>query len=319
MRNPEIQDARHFLGVEEAKGKVLGWLEKVASSLETEGELKVTLSQVAKAGSDDVGQEIYDYATPLDKFVDDILDMACEDAKEIGRGKIKYSVEVAGIKGRICFAITVPEIDIDGDFEDLEELPNRKGLITQQMRHTEAIMKTAVSVFREMNDMTKSMMRDKDHRIEKLERGQVETIKAFEELISMRHVRDMEFKKIEKEQHRRDQVAHVIVQGLPLLASKFLGGGTREAVENFGGRTPLESMLESLVMTFDQGQLMKLAQSDLLSPDQKANLMEMIKYVMERQQAEEAEAKKREAAARGGPTQAQTPPPQPETAGATAR
>ena len=65
-----------------------------------------------------------------------------------------------------------------------------------------------------------------------------------------------------------------------------------------GAKTPLEQMLEGFLMTMNHDQLAKIASSELFTPVQKAGLMEIISYVLERQQAEEA---KRRGEANGSP------------------
>lgn len=308
-----VRDAIVFEGFDEAVEKVHNWLKAVSQSTEGEGEMKVTLCQVAKGGTEDVHSDIYDFQQDLKDFAKELIEAAAADAEEIGRGRIKYSVQVDGIKGRICFALKIPvRSDSEDDFEDYDDVPNRKGLITQQMRHTEQMTKLLVGTVKEQSDLMLRQLRDKDARIHQLERGQVETIKAFEELVSMRHVRDIEVQKYQRAEHRKDQVSHVLVNAVPALAAKLMGGGSKEAVENFGGRTPLEQMLEGLLMTFKPDQLNKLAHSDLLDIPQKATLMEMIRYVMDRQQAEQEETRRRAEAGRGGAPKPSGPSPSPQ-------
>jgi hypothetical protein len=277
-------------GVEEARGKVIEFVKKAADSLETEGELKVTLHQTAKSGDMDVYETVYAFDETIDQLVDELLDKACDDAVEIGHGRIKYSVKVEGVKGRVTFGLKIPERE-DSDEDDIDEVPNKRGLISQQMRHNEILVKTAVGASKDTLDMLRGLLRDANHRIAVLEKERMETFKSWEELLSMKQVRDLEFMKLQNSERRKDQVGHVLMQGLPILAAKLLGGGTKQAVEMMGAKTPLEQMLEGFLMTFDQSQLQKIAQSDLFAPAQKAALMEIISYVIERQQAEEARNK----------------------------
>ncbi len=299
------EDAIQFQGIPEAKAKILEFLRKVSESLETEGELKVTLSQAAKHGEMAVLDTIYSFDESLEEFADELLDATMKDAEDIGRGKIKYTVKVQGIKGRATFAIVIPEREGE-DEEDLEEVPNKRGLISQQMRHTESLMKITVGFAKDNQNRLVQENKELKNELAIIKRTHVETLKQYEELISMRHVRDLEFKKLENGERRKDQVGHILMQLAPVVASKFLGGGAKAAVE-MGARTPLEVMLEGFLSTFDQTQLGKLANAGILSPVQMAGFMEIVGYILERQAADEASRK-----AKNGepPPQAQQQPQQ---------
>jgi hypothetical protein len=311
----DVPDAIQFQGLDEARPKVLEFLKKVSESLETEGELKVTLSQAAKHGEMAVYETVYSFEESLEEFVDELFDATMKDAEDIGRGKIKYSVTVKGVKGRVTFAIVIPEREGE-DEDDLDEVPNKRGLISQQMRHTESLMKITVGFVKDNQKSLSDQLKEARARIQFLESRHVETAKQYEELISMRHLRDLEFKKLENGERRKDQVGHILMQLAPVVASKFLGGGAKAAVE-MGAKTPLEVMLEGFLSTFNQEQLGKLAQAGILSPIQMAGFMEIVGYILDRQAAEE-EARKAKAgqAPPQQQPQEQRPPPQPRS-GAT--
>lgn len=295
-----IRDALQFQGVTEAQSKVLAFLTKAAESLETEGEFKITLAQAAKTGTIPVYQTVYAFDEKLEETAEEVVQAACTDAEELGRGKVKYSVHVDGVKGRTTFSITIPAREEEDD-DDIDDLPNKRGLIGQQMKHNEVILKVAVGQSKETNEMLRSMLREANARISVLESQRLEQFKAFEEVLSMKQVRDIEFRRLESSERRKDQVSHMLIQGLPILASKLLGGGAK-AGEMISGRTQLESMLEGFLMTFNREQLEKIAMAGVLSPPQMAGFMEIITFVLERQAAEEAKRS-------GAPPQGQEPPP----------
>lgn len=306
----DTDDALVFEGLTEARTKVSGFLSTVAESLELEGELKVTLSQNAKHGEQEVYETVYSFDESLDEFVSEIMDKACSDAEDIGRGKIKYSVKVVGIKGRATFSLVIPEREGE-DEDDLDEVPNKRGLIGQQMRHNESLMKITVGFAKDNQQRLATENKELRAEISSMKRTHVEALKQYEELISMRHVRDIEFKKLENGERRKDQVGHILTQLAPVVAAKFLGGGVKAAIEN-GAKTPLEVMLEGFLMTFDQAQLQKLATAGILNPVQMAGFMEIVGYILERQAAEEAARKQKAGQAHaqgqnGGPS---PPPPQ---------
>lgn len=286
MMREDVEEALVIEGEGEARQKVKAFIEKAAGSLEAEGELKITLSQAAKTGSMAVYETVYAFDETIEDLVAELVDKACEDAEHIGRGRIKYTVEVDGVKGRVTFSLKIPEREGE-DEDDIDEVPNKRGLISQQMRHNETLVKVAVGASKETNEMLRSMLRDEQARTQRLEAKYMETMKAYEELLSMRQVRDIELRKVESQERRKDQVGHVLMQGLPILASKLLGGGQKQAVEMMGAKTPLEQMLEGFLMTMNHDQLAKIASSELFTPIQKAGLMEIISFVLERQAAEQ--------------------------------
>lgn len=300
----QTEDAIQFQGLTEAAVKVKEFLDKVSESLETEGELKVTLSQNAKHGEQAVYETVYSFDESMDEFVDELLQATMKDAEDIGRGKIKYSVTVKGVKGRATFAIVIPEREGE-DEDDLDEVPNKRGLISQQMRHNESLMKITVGFAKDNQQRLAQENKELRAEIAMMKRTHVEGIKQYEELISMRHLRDLEYKKLDNSERRKDQVGHILMQLAPVVASKFLGGGGKAAVE-MGAKTPLEVMLEGFLSTFDQAQLGKLANAGILTPIQMAGFMEIVGHILERQAAEEAA---RKPPAEQGQQQAQQQPP----------
>lgn len=284
-------DEKDIEGFDEASEKVAAFIEKVSASMEAEGELRVSLSQTTtRSGDLDIYETVFAFDEPLESFVEEIMDAARQDAQGINRGRIKYSVKVFGHKGRVTFSLKLPDRGIDGnaeEFDDVDDLPNRKGIVTQQMRHTEAFARMVVSGSKETVQTLKELLRDANARIAHLEKTHMDAIKAYEELLNMRQVRDLEFLKVERAEKRKDQVGHILMQGLPIVASKLLGGGAGAiaASVNGGANTPMEGMLEGFLMTMNQEQLQKIMASDIFTPVQKAGLMEIIQYVIERDEA----------------------------------
>lgn len=285
-------------GLDEAAEKVAAFIQKVTSSMEGEGELRVSLSQTTTRGGDtDIYETVHVFDEPLDEFVEEVMEAAKNDAEGIGRGRIKYSVKVAGFKGRVTFALKVPDrglSDSDSDdFDDVDDQPNRRGIVTQQMRHNEVFARLVTAGSKDTVQLLKELLRDANGRIAQLERSHLEAIKAYEELLNMNQIRSLELMKLERSEKRKDQVGHVLMQGLPIIASKLLGGAASPS--QLGGSTPMEGMLEGFLMTMTQDQLKKLMESDLFTPVQKAGLMEIIQYVIERNEAK----KKAQAEANG--------------------
>lgn len=305
-----VRDAVTCEGGVEARTKVHDFLKKVENGLETQGELKVLLCQAAKMGEQDVDEQIYDFSVPLEEFVNDLVSSAESDAMDIGKGRVKYSVRVVGKQARCTFALSVPERE-DEDVEDLDELPQKRGLISQQMRHNEAFAKIVVGQAREGSDVLREIIRDLRAENTTLKRREAETIKTLEELRSMQFARDLEVMKLHKAEQRKDEVAKILMAGAPILLTKLLGGGapTVSAALGSGGGgggeqssgaspatggpvqwTELELMLRGFIQTFNEQQLMQIAQSGLLSPVQFAAFRDILICVLQKDEAEKQAA-----------------------------
>jgi len=292
-------------GIDEARVKIRAFLKALSESIEVEGNLTIGIFSAGSpgAGEDPIGEVEFDLTEPLEKTVQTILEGAARDAEGYVTGKAKFTLRVEGYGGRCTFTlkVTPPEGE---DEDDINEMPNRKGLITQQMRHNEKLVRVNVTYSDKMYNMMMRLLHEKDDRIRQLEKTYMDAVKKTEELIDGRFVRDMEVRKIENQERRSDQVAQLLMQGLPALANKFLGGGAKLVNEP---RTPTENMLEGFLMSFDRNQLMKIAQSGLLSEIQLAGFMQIISTVQERHMAEE-EKRVADRAAQNGATQStQTP------------
>lgn len=304
----DTEDAIQFEGLPEARQKVIEFLTKTCESLETEGEVHVTLSQAAKHGEQYVAESVYAFDEKLEDFVEEVMLTVMKDAEDIGRGRIKYSIKVKGVKGRVTFAINIPEREGE-DEDDLDEVPNKRGLIGQQMRHTEALMKITVGFAKENQKTLREENKELRQRIRELEAKGVETVKQYEELISMRHVRDLEFVKLQNGERRKDQVGHLLMMLAPTVAAKFLGGGAKAAVE-VGAKTPFEVMIEGFLSSLDAKQLQNIANSDLFTGPQKLGLQQIIMYVIERQEAEMQAQQARNGQANGSNGGGHPPPQQ---------
>jgi hypothetical protein len=284
-----MSEEQEFRGLDEAREKVGEFIKKAVQGMEGEGELRVSLHQTTKSGDMEVYETVHAFDETLTELLDELFEAACLDAKEIGRGRIKYSVKAEGVKGRTTFSLILPERPVGGsedDYDDIDDLPNKRGLITQQMRHNEVFMKVAVNAQKESVETLKHMLREQTHRVAVLEKERMETFKAYEELLSMKQVRDIEYTRFQQSERRKDQVGSILMQGLPIVASKLLGGGAAQA-KAMGAKAPLEMMLEGFLMTMNQEQLAKIASTDLLTAPQKAAFMEMIGFILERQAEEE--------------------------------
>lgn len=278
----DIENGTVIEGIGEAAQKVKAFLLKYKDSTENEGTLVVELYQ-ASVGQEEIIETFeYEQGESIDKLVNEILEAAQEDADGlVTGGKVKYTVKVEGLRGRVAFSLKIVAGD-DEDMEDVEDLPNKKGLITQQMRHNEKIMKVAMGTVEKFGNILQKAIHDKDQRISDLEKVHLDGIRVFSEVTQAKHVQDMEFRKLEREEGRKDQAIGILAQGAPMLmsmvASKMGGKPT--------GPTPLESALINFMNSISEQQIHALMASGIFQQGQLMSLLEMAKVIQSQQESQ---------------------------------
>jgi hypothetical protein len=295
------KEARIIEGGEEARQKLLGRLKKIFSGADAPSEeVEITLVQVAKMGEMAIHEFPYDGDGSLEDLVGEIIDEAEDDAAQHARGKVKYAMRIKSLGERTVFTLNIPSLDDDDDdYEDIDELPNRRGLIQQQMRHTEVLLKEAVSGGKADRSMLYGMIRDLQAENALLKKQWFEGQAIIENLRNMQFARDLEIEKLRKSEARKDQVAGMLLQTGPVLAAKLLGGGSGQAdstpTDQLGQRTPLEQMVEAFFMSLEQNPtaLQKIAEG--LDQGQLINLSNIHRYIAERRERE-AQIKAQQAA-----------------------
>jgi hypothetical protein len=314
-----IDDATTIEGIQEAYSKIEIFLKKVKKSPENEGQMDIVLAQTTgrKDQEDDAVETFQlDMQTDIDALASEIVDCAVEDIEGIRTKSMKYSLKADGLQLRAVFTLKYDEGE-EEDMDDVDDLPNRKGLLALLMRHTQGQHKLSIGTSKHMIDQLMDENKRKDETILTLQKQAMENIKAYEELVSGRHMRDMEMKKMENKDRRMDQLAGTVLTGFPLIVSKFLGNGAGAAAMQAvpGSRTPMEAMLEGFIKTLDKEQFTQLMSTGVLRPDQIAGLVEIVKFVMEREEAEEkAHATGANGSPKGSPPPQAAPPPPEETA-----
>lgn len=301
MNEPTYQNAIFFEGEDEARKRVRTWLEKYANSAENEGDLQIEVYHHVAGDEDPSPFDVieFEYGAPPEALARKIVESATDYCDGVESGKARFRCEIDGVRGTCVFTITVPE---RGTGDEVDEAPNMKGLLMQDMRHKEALINANTKMVAQVSSMYERVASSWERmaeahakRVQELEKGQVETIRAFEDINSARHIRDLELKKLEKSERRMDQVAGILMQGAPALFNKFLGGPAGERNKIVAeGWTPLETQLMGFVATFNNEQLEKVAQSGIFTPDQLMGFMELARTLIEKKEAEDkAHAEKR--------------------------
>lgn len=302
-----FESAVYFEGVPEAIKKVAAWLEKFHDSPENEGGAEIEIYHFVGGGmSDEEPFETVEYDLRLspDQLARKVVNKAVEYCDDFDSGKVRFQVRIEGAKGKIVFPITVPDRETD---DELDEAPNARGQAMQQMRHNEKLVNVVVKsmdktmqMFESAATMYKTMLQDRDNRVKELESQHLTTIKTYEELNSQAHLRALEFRKLEKQEKRMDQVAGILMQGAPHLFNKLLGGAgaPRDKVVSEDW-TPLENILLGFANTIDADQLNKLVSAGIFRQDQIMGFMELMTALKEKHDAQEAAAKAKSEAANG--------------------
>lgn len=291
-----IPDGEYIQGGEKAGEKVLTWLHKKCplDNEDTEQGFVVRLKQIVSATSDSyraIDHWDLDFGDSHEDLVGLIIEKAEEDA-ENHRGKVRYAVMVDGKEMVVKFTLTVPKTkDEDGsDYDDWEDEydPTAPGVVRMSLKHSEVS-------FKEMNKNNsryvaslERQLEKRDQRIADLEEREHRVAKTVANLHDAQHIRDYEWKKLEKEDERRDKTVEMFTSigkaVAPVLTTKLMGGGQAAAAEMMN-RTPVETIIEGFFESLTDEQKMKIG--SMLNPAQQYSLQQVVTYMAERRQKEE--------------------------------
>jgi hypothetical protein len=301
----DIEDVQSIEGEDEASEKVERFVLNILESVEMDGsDYTFNLFQHGRGGEEDDPVFSTEFkrkrkdrdflVKSAQELAQEIVGEATSDVENFLKGKHKYVVRCQDVNARCVFTLTVNETE-DEDMDDIEETPNKKGLLSQLMRHQEKVMKLAVGATKNVIDMQNRTIREAQERVKQLEERQVENIRLTEELVSGAHARNIEIRRIEKKEKRMDEIAGMVMQGAPMLLQMVAasgvkaGGGEAQAVETgqAAQQTParaptgsrIEQLVEVLLGTFTQEQMMKMQASGLFAPEQLMTLIEIAREI----------------------------------------
>lgn len=301
----DVEDADTIEGEGEALDKVHRFIKNIQESVEMEGGFVFSLFKHGRESSeeDPVFTSELEADGNASELAREIVSAAMEDVGEYFKGTHKYVVRADNVRARCLFSLKVTPGEEDEDMDDIEEMPNKKGLLSQMMRHQEKIMKVAVGTVGKITDQLMKNNREKDDRIKELEANQFQTIKLAEELVSGKHSRDLELRKIENREKRMSELAGVVMQGAPMVLSMIAENKAEKAQATPQMSAPLpaspspspqpsrvESMVEGLMESLTQEQFQEIATSGMFSPQQIMVLVEIAKSVKVKQDAQDSAA-----------------------------
>ncbi len=288
-------DAEGCGGVPEAMEKVECFVqEKIVDNAEIEGDVTLELCQIGAGSSMVLQSWLFSQGDEPSTVAATILDSAQEHGNKVASGKTKFKLSIRGFRGQCSFVL---EYGTNGE-DDEDEVPNGMGLVAQALKHSREAWTMARQVMQQSFVDNREQRKTDQARIRDLEGGQIETVQTLAALYDAKHARDLETKKIEKSESRKDEVAGFLMQGIPAIINKVVGS---KAVTETS--TPLEQMLHGLLSTFRNEQLQEMTTTGVLRLEQ-AQVMGILGMFQSLQDRHDA----REAAAGRGP-QASVPEP----------
>jgi hypothetical protein len=214
------------------KRKVEKWLRLQIYGRRSEGSCERIVLKHLSAGKNG-GQEVQTFflekrveEKELTDLVEGIVNSSQEDADGIG-GTQKYVLTAwfrddDEIKSRLVFRVKGSEGDDDDDPIDSEP-PTKIGLVAQQMRHNEIIMRSANFA---MGSTLASLNRDNESLREenrKLREERRDYIEHYEQLLSLHHERELKSKEHEFMLKAKGQAWEKITLIAPALVNRMMG------------------------------------------------------------------------------------------------
>jgi len=277
LEDDEPDDATTVEGEPEATAIILKFLTRLAQSQEREGNVEVEISQWGSGGS---AEPIYNVDMALGDNVDEICEQfmteVVDDAMEMPPGWVRYRIRAEG-HGSATIKLKVVQSDPD-DIDDAGDLPNRKGLLTATMRHQHQTLRTILPQHDKLYSRYEKQLEAKDKRIAELESQQMANIKAYEEMVSGRHVREMELRKIEREEKQAEMITGALMGAVPMVAAKLFDLQMPAAMT--GGDGQIDAVVGGLLDSLSPEQFAVLQK--VFTPQQLQALAGLAQYVQQK-------------------------------------
>jgi hypothetical protein len=171
------------------------------------------------------------------------------------------------------------------DEQMFDEAATDRGAHFQQMRHNEAILRLALTHAEAQAEQSRRVIDAQRAEIEQLYKDRREQVKTYEELLSIRHERDMEIRQMEAEDKRMARAGDMIAPMVPLLLNKAMGAKLLPETV-----APQFEVLRNAVAGVSREQFYKML--EILEPAQRVVFIELFKMVEDDRQAREDAEKK---------------------------
>lgn len=160
------------------------------------------------------------------------------------------------------------------------EPPTKSGLLSQTMRHLEAVMRTSAIMQASALQTTQRIVGQQEQIIEKLVKEKFDNIDTVEALLSQKSEREIEQARAAHKMDIQDKLVEKVNLLVPVIMGKIAGSGQKMLT---AGQSPLEAQLGALADSFDTDQLNALQK--VMRPEQLMVLLDMITQVKQKQQA----------------------------------
>jgi hypothetical protein len=162
----------------------------------------------------------------------------------------------------------------------------------QTLRHNEMLFEATIRERAEVFKLFKSQIQEQHETIRFMERERAKEKLLAEELMSAKHLRDIELRRIEKAEERKDEALGLVKPWAHSISARILGPG---AVSK--DMAPLLDMFEAVFGTFTPEQLQAIMASDIFTSRQKQELGGLFSTIMNlREQAVAAQAQSKSSA-----------------------
>lgn len=191
-----------------------------------------------------------------------------------------YEDNDTGKEFPISTTMFIVDTSLGGGFgeEHSSEPPTDQGLLSQLMRHNEAMFRTSNAATGALTHHLAKMVEKLSDENETLRHERIRTITVMENLHTQAHERDLATQAAKAEQERKDALFGKMMEIGPLLLNKVTGQEMVRAV-----KSPLEATVSSFMESITPNQLDQISNSGIFRPDQKvlfATILEQLTKMM---------------------------------------
>lgn len=268
--------------------KLTTWLTSELSKSRPEGKpLRRFVLRTAAPGSKGTDIETWEHEVRLE--VEEIPLMSCtmlqraqDDATGNGPNIQRYTL-FAFQKGstqpsaRFIFRLR-GESDLDLDDETGDDAPTNKGLLTQLMRHNEALARAQQQSVGTMMSMMARMLESSNSTNEKLLKERSDMFDSLESAKSQEHERAASLMLTDGEMQRKDKAFDKLMGLLPLVVNRIVGSKVMP-----GGDDPTMMMLDPLISTMTAEQFQAISAN--LTGEQQLIFFELLQTIQKRKAA----------------------------------
>ena len=253
----EVVDVPEVRGVDRARMRLVPWFRRVVDSVEQEVPLDVTLCQVAHAaGQQPVTTIPYEFDTPVEKAINELLMIAVDDMMEAEfRGaKITYSIIVELQNGKIeksNFVLEMPRRRALDDPPRLAHFPDDAGikrhLLEQNLQLTEFSLESASAG----KDILLQMIQDLREENRLLKRHQFERDRQIQMMMDGNLKRTMLVEEHRAKIDRDTKIADGFKSLAPALLPLVLPSHIAQAFQQLAPQAPPSQQAQGLPMSAD--------------------------------------------------------------------